>query len=143
MDIDLEVRWLYTQYKKDLGVPDCWDITIEDGNFLGAFLCSDLVPEDKDFPLFIFTRTADTIDTLKSFVVIESSKRRIWFNKNFSDRYSKVYHLGEGKKIEVDENKIIEIRSEIMGVINHIHNTDFGMAMVRAEIIRDKINKLI
>lgn len=134
MEIDLEVRWLYTQHRKGFGVPDCWDITIkEDIDYVTT----------KEFPIFLYDKFINDIRDTNSFVVVESRTRCIWFNRNNVGRYIKVCHLGEGKKVEVDENRLIEIRSEIMGIINHIHNNDFGLASVRADIIREKINKLI
>ena len=101
------------------------------------------IPKEEEFPIFMFSNTVDDIVLLNSFVVIETENKRIWFTRNHSEQYSNVCHLGDGRKIEIDENRLIEMRSEIMGIINHIHNKDFGMAMTRAEIIREKINKLM
>lgn len=134
MEAGLEIRWLYTQYKKGLGVPNCWDVTV---------LEDIIYATKKEYPVFVYNTSVHDIKEFNSFAVVESRTRCVWFNRNNVGKYIEVCHLGKGRKVEVDENRLIEIRAEIMGIINHIDNKDYGMAMLRVELIREKINKLI
>ena len=47
------------------------------------------------------------------------------------------------KETEVDKDLIIKIRTEIIKIIGDLHNKNYGLALVRAEIARDQVNKLI
>jgi len=136
MDIELKVKWIYTKFKKGFHTSD-WDIIVEEISNGSDF------SSDYEYPLFIFPNMIDDIESLKEFIVLESNDKRIWFHRNDHDRISGVCNLEKGKLIEIDENKLLEIYSEITGVINHITNSDFGLAKCRAEIIKEKIDKLI
>lgn len=138
MDIESEVTWIYIQSKKGFSLPN-WDVNVTIEKLSG-----DLFTKDSKFPIFIIPNNIDSIDELKGFMVITSPTRRIWFNRNNIGKLIEVCHIKEdGKKIEIDENRLLEIRSEIMSIINHLNNNDYGLALTRSEIIRDKINKLI
>jgi len=47
------------------------------------------------------------------------------------------------EKIEDYKEPIIEIRTEIIKIIGDLKNRNYGLALTRAEIARDKTNKLI
>jgi len=47
------------------------------------------------------------------------------------------------EKTEKYREPMIKIRTEIIKIIGDLHNKNYGLALVRAEIAREQLNKLI